>query len=151
MPLRYFTISEANALVPVLQAQLEQLQRLQRIAQEKFEEMERLKQVGKNPSGTYILAFDLKLAQEVFDRAVTEANEFIRQVNEAGCEIRNIELGLVDFPAIIDGEDALLCWQSGEPEVLFYHARHAGFQGRKPLTSGEGAGNSGGEPNKSQY
>lgn len=147
----YFSISEANALIPILQGQLEQLQRLQRIAQEKFEEMERLKQVGKDASGHFILGYDLKLAKEVFDRAVAEANELIRAVNESGCQLRNIEMGLIDFPARVDGEDVLLCWQVGEPEVLFFHSTHAGFQGRKPLTTGESAGNSGEDPKRTGY
>lgn len=151
MPRRTFTIDEANALVPVLSEQLGKLKRLQHVAQEKFDEMELLKQVGKDPAGHYILNYDLKISQEVFERTVAEANELIKTVNASGCELRNIELGLVDFPAIVDGEEVLLCWQSGESEVLFYHAPYAGFQGRRPLTSGESAGNSGGPPNRSEY
>ncbi len=151
MPRRFFSIEEANALVPVLQDQLEQLQRLQHVAQDKFEEMERLKQVGKDSSGNFILGYDLKLSQEIFDQAITEANDLIRQVNDQGCEIRNIAMGLVDFPARVDGHEVLFCWQAGESEILFYHERHAGFQGRRALTSDEGAGNSGSEPSQSGF
>jgi len=151
MPRRTFTISEANALVPVLSEQLDRLKKLQHVAQEKFDEMEQLKLVGKRDESHYILDYDLKLAQEVFERTVAEANVLIKEVGASGCELRNIELGLVDFPAVVEGEDVLLCWQSGESEVLFYHAPFAGFQGRRPLTSGESAGSSGEPPNRSGY
>lgn len=47
--------------------------------------------------------------------------------------IKDIEQGLVDFPAVIDGQPVLLCWKDGEPEVAFWHTLEGGFPGRKPL------------------
>ncbi len=47
--------------------------------------------------------------------------------------IKDIEQGLIDFPGIIDGQQVLLCWKEGEPEVAFWHTYQAGFAGRKPL------------------
>jgi hypothetical protein len=44
-------------------------------------------------------------------------------------------MGLVDFPAMIDGEEVLLCWRSDEPEVLYYHGLEDGFAGRKKISS----------------
>lgn len=47
--------------------------------------------------------------------------------------IKDIEQGLIDFPGMIDGQQVLLCWKDGEPEVAFWHTYQAGFAGRKPL------------------
>lgn len=150
MAKRQFTIDEANALLPLFRQRLDRLQHLQAIAQEKYAEIEQLKGVGRNQDGQPILRYDIELAQGVFTQTITEANGLVRSITEHGCELKNVALGLVDFPAEIDGQPALLCWQLGEPEILYFHEVHAGFQGRRPLFSSEGAGH-GGEPDKSRH
>ena len=58
------------------------------------------------------------------------------QLEEMGCFYKdwNFEIGLVDFPAIIHGQEALLCWRSDEPEVAWFHGYEEGFAGRRPVT-----------------
>lgn len=53
-----------------------------------------------------------------------------------GCHYKdwNFEIGLVDFPAIINGQEALLCWRSDEPEVAWFHGFEDGYAGRRPIT-----------------
>lgn len=130
---KIFTVEEANALLPFLEAHLRKLQFLQRIAQEKFEEMEAIKAVGYGPGHKLILAADFVETKNQFDRTVQEANDILGKINSTGCHLKNIEQGLVDFPAELEGQDVLLCWQVGEPEVLYFHDHYAGFQGRRPL------------------
>ena len=48
--------------------------------------------------------------------------------------VRNFEIGLVDFPAIIHGQQALLCWRSDEEEVAWFHGYEDGYAGRRPIT-----------------
>jgi hypothetical protein len=52
-----------------------------------------------------------------------------------GCSYKdwNFESGLVDFPAVIEGQEVMLCWRSDEPGLLFYHDAEAGFAGRRPI------------------
>lgn len=57
----------------------------------------------------------------------------IERVNALGCLVKDVEAGLVDFPAKLDGEDVLLCWQFGEPAVAHWHTEAEGFAGRKPI------------------
>ena len=47
--------------------------------------------------------------------------------------LRDLERGLIDFPAVLDGEEVYLCWVDGEPEIGFWHELDAGYAGRKPL------------------
>jgi hypothetical protein len=47
--------------------------------------------------------------------------------------LRDLERGLIDFPAVIDGEEVYLCWIDGEPEIGFWHGLDAGYSGRQPL------------------
>ena len=59
--------------------------------------------------------------------------QLINRIKSYGCLIKNLEGGLVDFLAQIDGRDVYLCWRYGEDRVEFYHELHSGFQGRKTL------------------
>jgi hypothetical protein len=70
-----------------------------------------------------------------FQRRLAEMEELVRELEAIGCSFRdwNFELGLVDFPAVIDGEEVLLCWRSDEPSVGHYHGVNAGYAGRRPL------------------
>jgi hypothetical protein len=66
---------------------------------------------------------------------VFQIDSFIRELTEIGCSFKdwNFQIGLVDFPSVIDGEDVLLCWRSDEDSIGFYHSLEDGFAGRKPI------------------
>lgn len=62
-----------------------------------------------------------------------EAGTRMGNIDRQGAELKDIDLGLVDFPAVLEGTEVLLCWRLGEPEVAFYHGPEDGFRGRRPL------------------
>jgi hypothetical protein len=66
-------------------------------------------------------------------KMVEEVNRFMVELEEIGCYYKdwNFAIGLIDFPAIIDGKDVFLCWKSDEDDIIFYHDIEAGFAGRK--------------------
>ncbi len=57
----------------------------------------------------------------------------VRQIEAAGVLLKDMETGLLDFPAERDGEVVFLCWRHGEPAVAYWHGVDAGFAGRQPL------------------
>jgi len=65
----------------------------------------------------------------------TELDGYLGELEEMGCYFKDwsYSVGLVDFPAVIDGETVFLCWRSDEKELGFYHRIEDGFQGRRPL------------------
>jgi hypothetical protein len=65
--------------------------------------------------------------------AFLEVRRLLLTLQEAGLVVRDIERGLIDFPAILDGREVYLCWELGEDEVAFWHELEAGFGGREPL------------------
>jgi hypothetical protein len=69
-----------------------------------------------------------------FRGLVETLREQIEAIQETGCVIKDIEVGLVDWPAIHQGREVLLCWKYGEPEVAFWHETHTGFAGRRPVS-----------------
>ena len=136
---RYFTIAEANRLVPSLNETMQRLRELQNDARGKYEEMRRIRQVGYRPDGNLIMLADYQRAKQDFDQLVHEANRLLGEVHEMGCRVTDVELGLVDFPARLDSHEVYLCWQLGESQVAYYHGLREGYVGRRPLPSAEEA------------
>jgi len=69
---------------------------------------------------------------------VEELEAVVGEIERGGAQLKDVTLGLVDFPSELDGEVVLLCWQYGEPEVAFWHREGEGFAGRRSL-AGHGA------------
>ena len=61
--------------------------------------------------------------------------EAVDDLAGAGCVVKHIEQGLVDWYALRDGEEVYLCWKLGEKEVEFWHELHTGFAGRRPIST----------------
>jgi hypothetical protein len=68
-------------------------------------------------------------------KLVAELESLTRELEQLGCQYKdwNFAMGLVDFPALVNGEEVLLCWRSDEPEILHYHGTNEGYIGRKPI------------------
>ena len=83
--------------------------------------------------GWYLAQADLKTAQEGLEQAVAALNSLGEQINELGCELKDIDQGLVDFRTDMDGHEVYLCWKLGEERVEWWHELDTGFAGRQPL------------------
>jgi len=57
----------------------------------------------------------------------------LETIQATGCLVKDLEMGLLDFPAILNDEEVLLCWRLGEDRIRYYHGVHEGFAGRRPL------------------
>ncbi len=83
-----------------------------------------------------------KIVEEILSKAHGEPlpeqriKALMAQLEDMGCYYKdwNFEIGLVDFPAIIHGRQALLCWRSDEPEVAWFHGYEDGYAGRRRVT-----------------
>lgn len=115
---RLFTPSEANATLPLVR----------RIVTDILEQ-------GKVARAAAASATGDPQADPSLQRAMCELRNLLAELESIGCSYRdwNFEIGLVDFPATIEGEDVLLCWRSDEPAIGHYHGVHAGYAGRKPI------------------
>jgi hypothetical protein len=69
--------------------------------------------------------------------AMNKLESEVRKLDELGCVLRDMGLGLIDFPAVRLGERVWLCWKLGEDHVTFWHTRHEGFSGRKSIEAKE--------------
>lgn len=68
-------------------------------------------------------------------KLIDEFNYFMKELEEIGCHYKdwNFSIGLVDFPALINGEEVFLCWRSDEEDILYYHGINEGYAGRKRI------------------
>ncbi|HWB01353.1 MAG TPA: DUF2203 domain-containing protein, partial [Pirellulales bacterium] len=78
--------------------------------------------------------------EDELERDAQRLQEYVEELRQLGVEPKSGPDGLVDFPTLIDGRPAYLCWKLGEPEILYWHDLDAGFSGRQPLVAESGAG-----------
>ncbi|MBZ5576724.1 MAG: DUF2203 domain-containing protein [Acidobacteriia bacterium] len=67
------------------------------------------------------------------DHAAASLRSTIERVQELGCVIKDLDIGLVDFPTLFHGREVYLCWKLGEPSIAFWHGTDEGFAGRKAI------------------
>jgi hypothetical protein len=131
-PVRHFTPAEANAALEHVRPLVEQLVagRAEHIAAlERQEELER--KIRGNGGG--IPPAQLAEATAEVDALARRLAKLVDEIAGHGAEVKDLDTGLIDFPALRNGETVLLCWQLGEDEIGFWHGTDDGFAGRRPL------------------
>ena len=132
MTMRHFTPDEADALLETVRPIVEELVEHRRAAAAAQSERRRLTmRVAGNGGGLDPGA--LAQVDEELGRALKGVARCVNAVHELGAVVKDADTGLVDFPARIEGAEAYLCWQLGEPEIAWWHGVEEGFAGRKPL------------------
>jgi len=125
MRVKYFTVEEANSLLPKVEPLMSQLlerrARVSRLASQMQPLLEDIRSdVGSRDASELVLDF------KAIERLVNKIQAY-------GCVVKDINVGLLDFLADRHGRDVYLCWRYGEPRVEFYHDLHNGFNGRQPI------------------
>jgi hypothetical protein len=132
MTSRVFTPDEANAALPELRPLVQEMVDAKSALDEAQERRDAVGQRIAGNGGGIPPAELGTLDHEVNEAAATLAAA-IGEVQALGVLVKDLDSGLVDFPAKRDGEDILLCWQLGEDEVAFWHGLDDGYAGRRPL------------------
>ena len=121
---RHFTLAEANALLPRLGDLLSRL----REAKDELTDEEAHEALSEaapaNGGGDHGKSVGV---------AFLEVRRLLETIEQSGLVLRDIDRGLVDFPAVVDGREIYLCWELGEDEVGYWHDLDAGYGGREPL------------------
>jgi Uncharacterized conserved protein (DUF2203) len=124
---RHYSVEQANALLPRL---IEVLATL-RSASARLGDREARAVLGEAAPGNGGGAAGRTVSEGFLDLRAA-----VLELREHGILLRDLERGLLDFPALREGREVYLCWQEGEGEVAFWHEPDAGFAGRRPLTDG---------------
>jgi hypothetical protein len=130
---RTFTLEEAQSLLPVLESLLRTA-----IAGKKFvEQFETQQQALQHriflAGGTLVDV--VPLARRKADRVKAEqrARDAMAEIDAIGVQVKDLEIGLLDFPCVAEGKVVLLCWKLGEAAITHWHGTEEGFAGRKPI------------------
>jgi len=128
---RTFTLDEASSLLPRLSELLLQTQECKlRHDQHQDQIAEYTRRMSSNGD---ILERDLNETRQELAKAAAELSSLVEKVQEMGCELKDIDQGLIDFRAEREGREVHLCWKLGEPDIRWWHDLESGFAGRQPL------------------
>ena len=135
MTRRYFTPEEANAQLAAVSPVAEELVAHRRgMASAAGRRAQLVQRIAGN--GGDFDPQEPRALEEEFEREGREVARCVEQLEGLGVLVKDLDRGLVDFPALRDGEEVLLCWEVGEDEVAFWHGVDEGFAGRKLLPFG---------------
>jgi hypothetical protein len=127
MAQRYFTLQEANETLNLIRPLMDEIQAIrQKILKNQPEAWPAIEKSAGN-GGNRALS-NMVQDFEKFDA-------LIHRIQDMDVLIKDINLGLLDFPALKDGREVYLCWQYGEEDIAFWHEIEAGFAGRQPIDS----------------
>jgi hypothetical protein len=129
---RHFTPEEANAALSQVRPLVERMVAHRAAHVEALEHQEELEGRIRGNGGGIPPAQLAEAAAEV-ERHARELARAVDDIVELGVEVKDLDEGLVDFPALRRGETILLCWRLGEDEIRFWHTVQEGFAGRRPL------------------
>ena len=121
---RHYTLDEANASLGWVQEAITSLREAREGLSDE-EAREALAEAGPHNGGGD--------PGRVVSEAFVQLRAALAQLQEAEVVLRDIDRGLVDFPALRDGREVYLCWLEGEDEIGYWHDLEAGFAGREPL------------------
>ena len=129
---RYFTVEEANEALAEVRPLTEELVSHMRALIE-IQERQAALTTRISGNGGNVEPRELQEVQERLDGEVAGIARCVARIHELGAQVKDLDEGLVDFPALRGGEDVLLCWRLGEDEIGFWHGLDEGFSGRRPL------------------
>ncbi len=136
MQKRYFTVEEANEMIPFLEATFTRIVQMRRQISEVYELLEMAD--AAPDSDDFEVAQPGAAASVIHNRGTLKAliqtvEEEIARVRATGCLVKGIDHGLVDWYTHRNGRDVFLCWHLGEKEVTHWHDIKAGVKGRRPI------------------
>ena len=125
---KYFSVEEANSIIQDISPVVQELVDLKKNIELKIPDLKPVMgKISRNGGGNKGLSEHLK--------SINRMEELVWILNNAGCILKDINMGLIDFPHMKDGREVYLCWKLGEKRIEFWHEIEAGYAGRKPVDS----------------
>ena len=129
---RHFTPDEANRLLQRIGPMMENLV-ARRNALREHQELLAAFRTKAGGNGGVARGRDVVAARQAVDRITAEIRQGLQEIQALGCVVKDLDMGLLDFPALRDGQEVYLCWRVGEDRIESWHGIDEGYTGRKPL------------------
>ena len=128
-----FTLDEAQTLLPVLESLLRQAIQSKKLIEEVDAEVqETVHRIFLN-GGTMVNVVHLAARKAAREKAIQRIKDAISEIDATGVQVKDLDVGLLDFPCKVEGEIVLLCWKLGEAKIAFWHDTTSGFASRQPI------------------
>ena len=144
---RFFTLQQAARLLPEVESAIREAIDAKSAYEEAEEEIQNFSRRIMMLGGVRV---DHTRVIEHRDRRESSAQLLkaaIEKIQEIGCLVKDLDIGLIDFPTLLHGEEVYLCWKLGESGIHFWHGVQEGFQGRKAIDEAFLANHQGELPN----
>ena len=133
MSTRTFTLAEAQTLLPILESLLKTAITSKNLIEAVDGELQEIAHRVFLNGGTFIHVVEVARRKGERERAVQRAKDAVAEIHATGVQVKDLDIGLLDFPCEVDGEIVLLCWKLGEEKITHWHGTEEGFAGRKPI------------------
>ena len=130
---RTFTLDEAQTLLPILESLLKQAINGKKLIEEVDAELQETAHRVFLNGGTLVNVVHLARRKAEREKAIHRIKDAVAEIDATGVQVKDLEIGLLDFPCQIEGEVILLCWKLGEDKITHWHGTSEGFAGRKPI------------------
>ncbi len=130
---RTFTLDEAHSLLPVLQSLLRTAIAGKKLMEAVEAEMQALQHRIFLNGGTFVDVVPVARRKAERAKAEQRAKDALAEIDSIGVQVKDIDIGLLDFPCEVEGRTILLCWKLGEKSITHWHGTDEGFAGRKPI------------------
>jgi hypothetical protein len=130
---RRFTLEEAQQLLDSELRALAERMVEERAKSRDLESRWRKLVIAIGSNGGNMERPEVRDLQAAVEASHAELEEIVGRFTAEGVQVKDMDRGLIDFPAWVGGQDALLCWHVGEERIAFWHSPEDGFAGRKPL------------------
>ena len=130
---RAFTLAEAQELLDTRVREMAERMVADRAASRQLESRWNAVVIAIGSNGGNLRRKEVGELRQELEGAHRDLRGLLAAFSELGVQVKDIDRGLLDFPSVIDGQEALLCWQVGEPRIGFWHTEEDGFAGRRPL------------------
>ena len=128
-----FSLAEAQSLIPRLEPLLRDAITLKTEYGEAEAALHRYQEHVMLMGGVLLDRAQTMEARKRRESAAARLRAAIEQVQETGCVLKDLDVGLIDFPTLFRGEEVYLCWKLGETGIGYWHGTDEGFRGRKPI------------------
>ena len=132
MPKR-FTLAEAQSLIPRVEPLLREAVALKKEHTEAEAVIQRYQEHILVMGGVLLDRTEILRARQQRDSVSARLRAAIEQLQETGCVLKDLDIGLIDFPTLFRGVEVYLCWKLGEAAIHYWHGTDEGFRGRKPI------------------
>jgi len=130
---RSFTLEEAERLLPVLESLLRASIDGKKLVEAVDGELQALAHRVSLNGGTFLNIVHWARRKAEREKAIQRIKDSLAEIDAAGVQVKDLDIGLLDFPCEVDGRTVLLCWKLGEKGISHWHGTNEGFAGRKPV------------------